>query len=240
MDSTGYTTLTRQMGLMREMQSVAHNIANASTTGYRREGLIFSEHITPIDGEAGSLSMADAHVRNTDLTQAPLTQTSAQFDFAIEGEGFFMVATPQGERLTRAGSFTPNAEGELVTPDGYQVLDAGGAPIFIPPDAKSVAMAADGTLSADGRPLTEIGVFLPADRNAMTHAAGTLFDPGGATEPALDATVLQGFVEGSNVDAVTEIARMIEVQRAYELGQNFLDREDDRIRNVIRTLGGGS
>jgi flagellar basal-body rod protein FlgF len=238
MDSTGYTTLTRQMGLMREMQSVAHNIANASTTGYRREGLIFSEHITPMETEAGSLSMADANVRMTDLSQAPLTQTGSQFDFAIEGEGFFSVATPQGQRLTRAGSFSTNPDGELVTPDGNRVLDSGGAPIFIPPDAKSIAVAADGTLSADGRPLTDIGIFLPADLNAMRHEAGTLFDPGGATDQVLEPKILQGFVEGSNVDAVSEVARMIEVQRSYELGQTFLDREDDRVRNVIRTLGG--
>jgi len=240
MDSTSYTTLTRQVGLMREMQSVAHNIANSATAGFRREGVIFSEHIAAVEGEGGSLSMANAHVRNIDLSQAPLTQTNGTFDFAIEGEGFFLIETPQGERLTRAGSFTPNAVGELSTPDGYRLLDAGGAPVFVPPDAASVSLAADGTLSADGQPLTQIGLFLPADRNAMTHVAGTLFDPGGAPEPFLEGTVLQGFVEQSNVDAVAEITRMIEVQRAYELGQNFLNQEDERIRAAVRTLSGSS
>ncbi|TCO73363.1 flagellar hook-basal body complex protein [Rhodovulum euryhalinum] len=240
MDSTTYTTLTRQVGLMREMQSVAHNIANASTAGFRREGVIFSEHVAAVEGPGGSLSMANAHVRNIDLSQAPLTQTNGTFDFAIEGEGFFMIETPQGDRLTRAGSFSSNAAGELVTPDGYRLLDAGGAPIFVPPDAASVALASDGTLSADGQPLTQIGLFLPADRNAMTHVAGTLFDPGGPAEPVLEGTMLQGFVEQSNVDAVAEITRMIEVQRAYELGQNFLTQEDERIRAAVRTLSGST
>lgn len=240
MESTAYTTLTRQVGLMREMQSVAHNIANMGTAGYRREGVIFSEHIAAVDGPGGSVSMANAQVRNTDLSQAPLTQTGGRFDFAIEGEGFFAVETPEGERLTRAGSFTPNEAGELVTPDGYRLLDAGGAPVFVPPDAATVALAADGTLSADGQPLTQIGLFLPGDPDAMTHVAGTLFDPGGATEPAFDGRLLQGFIEQSNVDPVSEIARMIEVQRAYELGQNFLEQEDERVRNVIRTLGASS
>ncbi|TCM87058.1 flagellar hook-basal body complex protein [Rhodovulum steppense] len=240
MDSTGYTTLTRQVGLMREMQSVANNIANASTAGFRREGVIFSEHIAALDGPGGSLSMANAHVRNIDLSQAPLTQTNGQFDFAIEGEGFFLLETPQGERLTRAGSFTPDANGELVSPDGHRLLDGGGAPIFVPPDAASVALAADGTLSADGQLLGQIGLFLPADRNAMTHVAGTLFDPGGAPEPFLEGTILQGYVEQSNVNAVSEITRMIEVQRAYELGQNFLNQEDERIRSAVRTLSGNS
>ncbi|MBN2906227.1 MAG: flagellar hook-basal body complex protein [Rhodobacteraceae bacterium] len=237
MGNIGYTTLTRQAGLMREMQSVAHNIANAATTGFRREGLIFAEHVAAVEGPGGSLSMATANVRNTDLTQAPLTQTGGRFDFAIEGEGFFLLETPQGERLTRAGSFTPSAEGELVSPDGYRLLDAGGAPVFVPPDSANVALSADGTLSADGRALTQIGLYLPAEPTAMTRAAGTMFDPGGATDPALNATLVQGFVEQSNVDPVAEIARMIEVQHAYEMGQGFLDREDERIRNVIRTLG---
>ncbi|MBK5925013.1 flagellar basal-body rod protein FlgF [Rhodovulum sulfidophilum] len=240
MQTTGYTTLTRQSGLMREMQSIANNIANSSTIGYRREGLIFSEYIVDVDGPGGSLSMAEANVRNTDFGQAPLTQTKGAFDFAIEGEGFFLLDTPQGQRLTRAGSFTPDAAGNLVSPDGYPLLDAGGAPVFAPPDAASVAVAADGTISADGRPLTQIGVYLPADPNAMTHVAGTLFDPGGATEPVLESSILQGFVEQSNVDPMTEISRMIEVQHAYELGQKFLEREDERVRDVIRTLGSSS
>ncbi|MBL3568961.1 flagellar basal-body rod protein FlgF [Rhodovulum sulfidophilum] len=240
MDSTGYTTLTRQSGLMREMQSIANNIANSSTIGYRREGLIFSEYIADVDGPGGSLSMAEANVRVTDLGQAPLTQTGGTFDFAIEGEGFFLLNTPQGQRLTRAGSFTPDAAGNLVSPDGYQLLDAGGTPVFAPPDATSFAVAADGTVSADGTPLTQIGIYLPADPNAMTHVAGTLFDPGGAPQPVEDTSILQGYVEQSNVQPVTEITRMIEVQHAYELGQKFLDREDERVRDIIRTLGSSS
>ncbi|RBO51202.1 flagellar basal-body rod protein FlgF [Rhodovulum sp. BSW8] len=240
MDSTGYTTLTRQSGLMREMQSIANNIANSSTIGYRREGLIFSEYIADVDGPGGSLSMAEANVRVTDLGQAPLTQTGGTFDFAIEGEGFFLLNTPQGQRLTRAGSFTPDAAGNLVSPDGHQLLDAGGTPVFAPPDATSFAVAADGTVSADGTPLTQIGIYLPADPNAMTHVAGTLFDPGGAPQPVEDTSILQGYVEQSNVQPVTEITRMIEVQHAYELGQKFLDREDERVRDIIRTLGSSS
>lgn len=240
MDSSGYVTLNRQIGLMRQISSVAHNIANASTTGYRREGIIFSEFVADVDGPNGSLSMAHANVRELDLSQGPLKQTNGTFDFAIEGEGFFMLDTPAGQRLTRAGSFTPDANGELVSPDGHRLLDAGGAPVFVPPDAASVAMAADGTLSADGTALTQVGLYMPTDPTAMTHVAGTLFDPGGPADPVLEPTILQGFVEESNVDPISEIAQMIEVQRAYELGSTFLDREDERVRAAIRTLGGGT
>ena len=235
MDAAGYTTLNRQSGLMREMQVVAHNIANISTAGFRREGVVFSEHIARL-GKDPSLSMAYANARHVDLTQAGLANTGAPFDFAIQGEGFFLIETPDGERLTRAGSFTPSAEGELVTPDGYRLLDAGGAPIFIPPDAKAVAMASDGTLSANGQPIAQVGLWQPTDPLALRHQSGTMFSAGDL-EPAEGATVMQGMLEDSNVQPISEIARMIEVQRAYELGQKFLDAEDERVRGVIQTLG---
>jgi len=123
-----------------------------------------------------------------------------------------------------------------VTPDGYRLLDAGGAPIFIPPDAKGVGMSADGTLSAGGQPIAQVGLWQPSDPLSLQHQSGTMFAASGV-EPAEGATVLQGMLEDSNVEPVSEIARMIEVQRAYELGQKFLDAEDERVRGVITTLG---
>jgi flagellar basal-body rod protein FlgF len=235
MDAAGYATLNRQSGLMREMGVVANNIANASTTGFRREGVVFSEYVSALDQDP-SLSMAHASGRHVDLSQSTLSLTGGQFDLAIQGAGFFLIETPQGERLTRAGSFTPSAEGELVNPDGYRLLDAGGAPVFVPPDARGIAIAADGTLSADGQPIAQIGLWQPSDPLSLRHQSGTLFE-GGALELAEGATILQGMLEDSNVEPVSEIARMIEVQRAYELGQKFLDAEDERVRGVITTLG---
>ena len=239
MDNIGYTSLTRQSGLMREMQSIANNIANASTTGFRREGVIFSEYIHALDRKDPSLSMATANTRSLNLEQGALTQTGGTFDFAIEGDGFFLLDGPTGQFLTRAGVFTPSAEGELVTPDGYRLLDGGGSPVFIPPDAKTISMAADGTLSADGRALALIGLFSPVDQTDLQHRDGVRFEAPGGVEPALtEATILQGFVEGSNVDPIAEIARMIEVQRSYELGQKFMEKEDERIRSVTKTVIG--
>ncbi|MDT8857988.1 flagellar hook-basal body complex protein [Paracoccaceae bacterium Fryx2] len=236
MDAAAYTTLTRQSGLMREMQAVANNIANISTTGFRREGVIFAEHITRLE-DAPSLSMAHASARQIDLSQAGLSQTGGAFDFAIQGDGFFLVETPQGQGLTRAGSFTPSADGELVNPDGHRLLDQGGAPIFVPPDAGVVALAQDGTLSAGGQPLGRIGLWQPIDPNDLRHQGGTLFSSGSGVEPTEGAVILQGHVEDSNVNPVSEIARMIAVQRAYEMGQSFLQSEDERVRGVIQTLG---
>lgn len=234
MDASGYTTLTRQSGLMQQMQTVANNIANLSTTGFRREGVMFSEHVKQLE-QAPSLSMATASTRQIDLTEGGLTTTGGTFDFAIRGQGFFALQTPDGERLTRAGSFTPSAEGVLVNGDGHPVLDDGGAPIIVPPDAGAVAVAQDGTLSAGGQPLARIGLWQPTDPNSLRHEGGTLF-AAGETEPA-EGTLLQGSLEESNVDPIAEVARMIQVQRAYEMGQSFLDREDDRLKTAIQTLG---
>ena len=235
MDSTGYIALTRQNGLMREMQIVANNIANAATTGYRQEGVVFSEYVSSVDG-APSLSMGQANVRRTSFEQGTLDQTGGTFDLAIEGTGFFLIETAQGERLTRAGGFSPNAEGDLVTFDGNRVLDAGGAPVFVPQDARSIAISPDGTISADGVLVGQIGVVQPTAADDLVREGGVLFRADGGFEPAENARVLQGFVEASNVDPITQLARMIEVQRAYEMGQSFLDSEDERVRRAMDAM----
>jgi len=238
MDNTGYIGLTRQTGLWKEMQVVANNVANMSTSGFRREGVVFTEDIAALPNEGGGIAMATARARFSDPSQGAVKQTGNPMDLAIQGRGFFMVETPEGNRLTRAGAFAQNTEGEMVNPDGYRLLDVGGAPIFIPPDAAVVSIAQDGTVSADGNPLAQVGLFEVDDENAMTRQFGTLFNPGEAEPLAMEgAVVLQGFIEGSNVNPVTEMSRMIEVQRTYEMGMKFMENEDQRIRNVTRTLG---
>ncbi|WP_299286694.1 flagellar hook-basal body complex protein [uncultured Tateyamaria sp.] len=235
MDSTGYITLTRQSGLMREMQVVANNIANSATSGFRQEGVVFSEFVKGMHG-GPSLSMGQANVRQTSFEQGALTQTGGTFDLAIEGDGYFLIQTPDGERLTRAGSFTPNAEGDLVTPDGYQVLDAGGAPVFIPPDTGTIAISPDGTISADGLLVGQVGLVAPTDTVGMVRETGVMFDAQNGFEPAENARVMQGFTEASNVNPIGQLARMIEIQRAYEMGQNFLDSEDERVRRAMDAM----
>lgn len=236
MENGIYAALTRQSGLMREMRVVANNIANANTTGFRREGVIFAEHLTRLDRRGEGLSMADARGRLVDLRQSVLSQTNGTFDLGIEGEGFFMVATPEGNRLTRAGAFLPSAEGELMNADGHRLLDEGQGPITIPPGAGPISVGADGTISANGQPIGKVGVFVAPEETDLIHQGGTLFAPDGPVEPAEGSGIRQGFLEESNVDPVFEISRMIEVQRAYELGQSFLDREDQRIRSTITAL----
>ncbi|WP_170399451.1 flagellar hook-basal body complex protein [Ruegeria arenilitoris] len=232
---TAYTTLSRQTGLMNEMRLVANNIANANTTGYRAQGLVFSEFVRDLPGNP-SLSMARAEVRNTSLQQGLLTETGGQFDFAIEGDGFFMVQTPSGNRLTRAGAFSPSAEGDLVTMDGHRVLDSNGAPVFIPPDAASIDVGSDGTLSIEGQLLGQIGVYRVADPKTLVREGSTQFRAEGEIDPVENPVVLQRFLEGSNVNAVEQVTRLVEIQRAYELGQSFLKTEDERLRGALKAL----
>ncbi len=237
MDNPTYVGLTRQSGLMREMQVVANNIANMATTGYRREGVIFAEHVAATGPDAASLSMGNAVGRSISPVQGAISATGGQFDIAIEGEGFFLVETPEGEALTRAGNFIRNEVGELVTVNGHRLLDAGGAPVFVPATAQSVALSGDGTLSADGQPLTRIGTWGAVDPTELSRRSGTLFLAPSGVEPIDGARFVHGALEASNVNPVAEIARMIEVQRAYELGQSFLDAEDGRVRDFLRTVG---
>ncbi len=235
MENAGYVTLTRQAGLLREMQVVANNIANSATTGYRQEGVIFSEYVHDT-GAGPSLSMATARVRNTSMMQGALTKTGGTLDLAIEGEGFFLIETPAGQRLSRAGNFALSAEGDLVTNDGFRVLDAGGAPVFVPPDATALGISADGTVSAGGKPLGQVGLVRPTDPIDLIREDGVMFRTEGEIEPVPDGRVLQGFLEGANVDPVGQIARMIEVQRAYEMGQSFLDSENKRLLSALESF----
>lgn len=237
MDNATYATLTRQSGLRVELQLLAHNIANAATDGFQREGLIFSEFVQRLEGSDTSLSMARAHARMIDRSQGQLTRTGGVFDIAIEGPGYFMVETPDGNRLTRAGSFHPNAEGLLGMSDGALVLDPGGVPIFIPPGVREVQVGRDGSISGDGQPLGQIGVFDLAPDATMTRVGGVRLEVDGPPDAQENPTLSQGFLESSNVDPVLEIARLIEVQRAYERSRDIVSTEDERIRAVLQTLG---
>lgn len=237
MDNAGYAALTRQSGLMQELQLVANNIANANTTGFRAEGMMFSEFVTDLGRDTASLSMATARIRLTDMTQGTLAQTGGAFDLAIEGDGYFLIGTPDGPRLTRAGSFTPTADGALATMDGQPVLDAGGAPVFVPTGNGPIGIAADGTLSAGGVAVGQIGIVVPNDPSALRRQSGTLFAADAGFAPAPGGRVLQGFLEESNVNPIAQVSRMIALQRAYELGASFLETEDTRIRGVIQAIG---
>lgn len=239
MDNPVYATLSRQVGLDRAMRVVANNLANISTTGFRREGVVFGEWVDRLAIDGGALAQTEALVRITDFAQGVLRATGGAFDLAIEGDGFFMVETPNGPALTREGAFTRSATGEIVAPDGARLLDEGAAPIVAPPGAEKITISPDGAMSADGRPLARIAVVTVADKSTLTRIAENRFELDGPPLPSIDASIIQGSLEQSNVNPVSELTRMIEIQRAYEAGQSFLRSEDERIRQATRLMAGG-
>ena len=234
MDVAGIVALTRQSGLWKEMSLVANNIANSTTIGFRREAMIFAEHLSDLGGGA-RLSAAYGTARWMDQRQGDLVATQGELDFAIQGEGFFLLQAPEGQRLTRAGNFSRSDAGVLVSAEGFALLDEGGSEIFLPPDAKA-SLARDGTLSLAGRAIARLGLWLPENPLEISHQAGSQFTAGALT-PLDNPQIFQGFLEESNVDPLGEMARLIEVQRGYEMAQKFLEAEDSRSRNVIQTLG---
>jgi flagellar basal-body rod protein FlgF len=236
MNNTSYVIMSRQAGLSKELTSVANNIANADTTGFRREGVLFSEYVKSLGSSERSLSQTRVGGHFYDRSGGAMTKTGGAFDVAIDGEGFFAVETPRGERLTRAGSFMLNSEGQLTTPEGYSVLGEGGSPITIPPGAGEITIAADGAIAGGSVPLGRL-TLVTAPETALQREGGSLFKANEPTQAAERAQLRQGFVEGSNVNSVVELSRLIEVQRAYELGQQLLQQEHDRIKKTVEAMG---
>lgn len=228
-----YAALGRQDGLAKEIEVVANNLANSSTVGYKADRSIFVEYIVSAGANEPSVSMGTLGAHAFELSQSSLKFTGGQFDLALQGEGYFQIQTDQGVRLSRAGSFQLSEQSVLIDPFGNPVLGFGG-PITIPEDASSIEVGADGTISADGQLVDQIALVMPnAD---MQRDTNTMFTAPGGTDQAENVTIIQGALEQSNVSPVLEIARMIEVQRAYEAGQAMLEREDQRLSQTIASL----
>jgi flagellar basal-body rod protein FlgF len=237
MDNAGYVALSRQSGLLMELDVIANNVANMNTVGFRREGVIFSEFVDSLPVTGGAVVSARPGARYSDVIQGNLTPTGGALDLAVDGQGYFMVESEGGGvNLTRAGAFTTNAESELVTWQGARVLDEGEAPIFIPPDARQIVVSTDGVISADGQTLTRIGVA-EVEGDRVKRLGGSLYEPEGEVIPSETAKVSQGYLEQSNVNAVIELSRLVEVHRAYEIGQTLMNNEDQRIRDTVETVG---
>jgi flagellar basal-body rod protein FlgF len=236
MDNAGYIGLSRQSGLMRELNTVANNIANISTNGYRREANMFAEHVKALQNGDPSLSIATMTRRYVDLSAGDITRTNNPLDVAIEGDGFFLVDAPQGERLTRDGAFSLNAQGELVTSSGGRVLDDSGEALVIPPGGGKISITADGVINVGAQNVGKLGV-VTADPAFLVRVGQNQFRTEKGYEPALNTRVHQFSLEGSNVSAVEELARLIEVQRTYEASKKFSDNDGERITRTVRALG---
>ena len=238
MDLAGYVALTRQSGLAKELQSVANNIANLATTGYRREGVIFAEEVQALPVEGGSVAMTEARARYTDELQGALQQTGGTLDLAIEGEGYFTVMTPAGRAADARRRLHPQRRRHRRQHGRPPAARRGrrGDRHSLRGEAAS-ASRRTARCRSTARRWRGSGWSTVEDQTKLFREAGVLFRADDGTVPVENGRVVQGFLEQSNVSPVAEMARMVEVQRAYEYGQKLIDQEDDRIRLVVRTLG---
>lgn len=242
METSIIVGLSRQDTLRRELDVVANNLANMNSTAYKGERMLFAEHLVSTPSGGDRMGDAVALVRDTatvhDLSPGAMRETGSDLDVAIQSDGYLVVSTPQGPRYTRDGHLRLNENGELVSGRGYPVL-ADGAPVQMGLDDTQITIAPDGTVSSEARVLGKLDVVRFARPQRLQAAEGGLMTAGDEVpQPAASPSLRQGVLEGSNVEPIAEIDRLIQVQRAYDQAHQLAEREDDRIRKMLQTYAG--
>jgi flagellar basal-body rod protein FlgF len=238
MDNTTTIALSRLTAQSRTMGVLADNIANMNTPGYKAERMLFADWLSP--QQDTSLPSGQ---RTLDFTQdlatyreqqaGPLTHTGNPLDIAIGSAGFFTVGTARGPRLTRAGHFSLNAQRQIVDMQGEALLDTQGKPLTLGPQDSHISIAGDGTLSSDSGQIGRIGIVAPGDANRMQAEGGELYAAGSPTNSVAAPKLVQGAVEGSNVQPVLEVTRMMTLEREFQFVTQFVQAEADRQQNAI-------
>ena len=218
----------------RRQEVVANNLANVNTDGFKGERAF--AHLL---AETGTLHIGTA----TDLRAGTMTPTGQPLDVALDGAGFLVVDTPQGERLSRGGTLRLDSQHRLVDPSGHLLLaddDGSGArvTITIPRDAAKIEIGRDGTILADGVTVARLRVETAAPGAVLTHAGDTLFAASATARVAPDDRgVRQGAREESNVHPLTAMVDMIDVQRAFSTVQKALSTLDSARGIAVTELG---
>lgn len=244
-DTSSYIVLSRQLGLFRQMDVVANNVANANTVGFKSQQMLFAEFITK--GGSGDLKRPVSFTHDLatirDDMQGGLERTGRPLDAAINGDGFFVVDTPLGPRYTRVGIFHIDTEGSLVNAQGHKIQGAGGDIVFDPTD-RDIEIREDGTVMvkvAGGikEERGKINIVKFEDKNALKEVGNNFFTSDEQPEQATEITdykVAQGMIENSNVNSVNELTTMIKVNRSVSLTSKFLGDMNDLQRRAISTL----
>jgi flagellar basal-body rod protein FlgF len=240
--------LSRQTALERQLDVVANNIANVNTSGYKADNTLFEEYLnTPAHednfvGRDRQVSFVQDRGTFRNFTQGPAEETKNPLDVAIDGSGFLTVQTPAGERYTRDGGLHINNLGQLVTVAGNPVLGTAGPIVFQPTD-HDVNITPEGTVTVvEGNGRTDsirgtLRLVNFADAQKLLKEGLNLYSAGDGTAQAdTKSTVKQGFVEKSNVNAVVEMSRMMEISRAYTAIANLMQQQADLQKNAIQAL----
>jgi flagellar basal-body rod protein FlgF len=242
-DNTLLLSLSNQMVTRRTMEVIANNIANMNTTGFKRSSPVFQEYLVDVErstetgSERDQLSFVRDAMAVSDMTNGQLVTTGNTLDLAIEGDGFFAVSTPQGERYTRNGNFGLDDTGRLVTSAGNPVLDDGGGEITFTPEETTILIARDGTISTELGDRGRLGVVRFANPQDMKTIGDSLWQTEQTPEPVQGNILQQHMLETSNVHPVVEMVRMVETLRSYQSSTELLNAGEELSRRAVQKLG---
>lgn len=233
-----YVALSAQVALEKRLNTIADNVANASTVGFRATGVKFEDVVSGLGQKSVSFTSPGDTYLSTQ--HGGMRETGNPFDFAIRGDAWFGIDTPAGVVMTRDGRFSMTQDGQLVTVEGHRVLDAGGAPIQLDPRAGPPTAGADGALRQGDRLVGAIGLyeFNPGINFVRYGNSGVV--PPTPPQPIVDrmnAGIVQGFVEESNVNPIKEMTKLIMVQRAFENTAALIRQNEASFSDAIKTLG---
>jgi flagellar basal body rod protein FlgG len=232
-----YASATAMLSAQRLLDVVSHNLANVSTNGFKREGIVFNEQLERAMftddgryvGRLGAGGWPQDHY--VSMEAGPMTTTGNPLDVAIQEEGLFAVQTPAGVRYTRNGSFGVDAERRLTTHDGRPVLDTSLREITLPDGAISIDGV--GRVTVGGAEVAQIGVF----EGRVKKMGEALYE--GADMKALESPrLLTGVTEGSNVNAIEEMIAMIKLNRIYEMAQRGAQSQDEMTQKLLSSIQG--
>lgn len=241
MHSGLYVTLSAQVALERRMETISHNVANMNTAGYRSEKVTFEQVLSRTgDRPVAYVSPGTDYIARTN---GEVSKTGGSLDVAVQGDGWLAVRTPAGIAYTRDGRMNMTPTGELRSVNGYPILDIGGAPLRLDPNAGLATIAGDGMINQGTNQVGALGLFKIDDAARLTR-----FDNSGVlpeTPPAaiLDFStngVIQGSLEGANVNPVMEIAKLVDVQRTFDSLATMTQSNESSLQDAIKTLGSSS
>ncbi len=242
MQNALYVGVSSQVALQRELDVIANNMANVSTTGFKSRNSRFQEYLMPT-ARADSFTPPDRRISyvidqgtTLNVDQGPVEQTGNPLDIAVKGTAFIAVQTPAGERYTRNGALTVNAQGQLVTSDGFAVAGEGG-PIAVNPQETGLSIGTDGTVSTNLGIRGRIKLVTFANPGNLVNEGANLFSSTAPGRPAgLDGRLESGALERSNVSPVLEMTRLMDVNRSYALVTSMISRMDELRGSAISKL----
>ena len=236
MENTILAVISRQMGIQREMDTLANNIANSSTDGFKSERMLFAEHLVDIGNNQTIAFVKDAGVIR-DFSDGPLRSTGNPLDVAIRGEGFFEIETEDGVLYTRSGRLHLDPIGMLINAEGQAVLGTDGLPIVTFPGDSAIVIDPNGRVTSESGELGYLSLVAFDDLSKMEKVGNGLYNTDQDTLVADESTIVQGSLEGSNVVSITEMTRMITLLRSYQGSQTLGDQEHDLRRKAIGVIG---